>query len=119
MVTLDEALGAVAAASQHPDNRPRLRHLCDLTAVTGVERDFPQLFAMQAKFLEHLDLSQGEMIVAFLAPTPAGQEMAQMAKRSWEGLNAVIVLVHDNEAETLALLGLPETTLATLTKSYV
>lgn len=113
-VTLQESSDVVAAAAAHPDHRPGMRQLCDLSRVTGVERDFPELLKMQARMAESLLTRPHELIVVFYAPTRAGQEMVQMARRSWEGLNSVIVLAQEDEAEALALLGLPEKSLASL-----
>ena len=42
-----------------------------------------------------------------------------MARKSWEGLNSVIVLVQNRESDALALLGLPETSLAALLDGVV
>ena len=113
-VTLQESSDAVAAATTHPDHRLGMRQLCDLSRVTGVERDFPALLKMQARMADSLLTKPMELVVVFYAPTRAGQELVQMARKSWEGLNSVIVLSQEDEAEALALLGLPEKTLAAL-----
>ncbi len=107
-VGLQESLDAVAACSAHPSYSPELRQLCDLTRVTSVERNSVKLLNMQAKVAENLRPGSTDLIVLFLATTPAGQQLAQSARRSWEGLNSVIVLIHDREDEALAMLGLPE-----------
>ncbi len=113
-VTLRESGEVVAAAAAHPDHRLGMRQLCDLSRVTGVERDFPALLKMQALMAESLLIKPMELVVVFYAPTRAGQELVQMARKSWDGLNSVIVLSQDDEAEALALLGLPEKSLAAL-----
>lgn len=113
-VTFQESSDVVASAATHPDHRPGMRQLCDLSRVTGVEHDFPELLKMQARMAESLLTRPNELIVVFYAPTRAGQELVQMARRSWEGLNSVIVLSQEDECEALALLGLPEKTLASL-----
>ena len=119
MVTLQESGEIVAKAAAHPDHRAGMRQLCDLSAVTGVERDFPALLRMQARMAEDLHSRSGDLFVVFYAPTPIGQDMAQMARKSWEGLNSVIVLVQNRESDALALLGLPETSLAALLDGVV
>lgn len=105
-VGLQESIDAIAASARHPDHRPGMRQFCDLSHVTGVERDFPKLLQMQAKIAEDLLPGAHELIVLFYAPTRAGREMAQMARNSWEGLNSVIVLIQDDEAKALDLFGL-------------
>lgn len=113
-VTLQESQSVVLGYGQHPDYRPWMRQLCDLSQVIGVEHNFPELLKMQAKFVETLLPSDRDLLVMFYAPTPAGQALAQMARKSWAGLNAVIVLVQHNEAEALAVLGLRESSIAEL-----
>lgn len=104
----------VAEAAAHPDYRPWMRQLCDLSGVNGVERDFPKLLKMQAKILEDLDPGAEDLMVLFYAPSSPGQEMAHMAQKSWEGLNSVIVRIQDTEAAVLDLLGLPDARLSDL-----
>jgi len=116
MVGLQESLDAIAACVGNPEYQPSMRQLCDLSAVTGVERDFPALLKMQAKMVESLQPAESDLVVLFYAPSRAGQEMAQMARKSWEGLNSVLVLTQDNEAKALALLDLPERSLDALFK---
>jgi hypothetical protein len=113
-VAFQEVSDVVAAAARHPDHRMGMRQLCDVSRVTGVERDFPALMKMQARIAEDLHPEGREMLVLFYAPTPVGKDIAQMARRSWEGLNSVIVLVQEQESEALALFGLPETSLTAL-----
>ena len=114
LVGLQESTDAIGACARHPDYRPWQRQFCDLSRVTGVERDFPKLMKMQAKIVEDLQSDGNDLIVVFYAPTQVGQILAHTARKSWDGLNAVIVLIHDDEAEALALLGLPETSLSDL-----
>jgi len=113
-VGLQESMDIVAEAARHPDYSPWFRQLCDLSSVTGVERNFPKLLKMQAKILEDLGPGGPDMLVLFYAPTRPGQVMAQMAQKSWEGLNSVRVLIQETEVGVLDLLGLPEANLAAL-----
>lgn len=113
-VAFQEVSDVVAAAARHPDHRTGMRQLCDVSRVTGVERDFPALMKMQARIAEDLHPQGRETLVLFYAPTPVGKDIAQMARRSWEGLDSVIVLVQEQESEALALFGLPETSLSAL-----
>lgn len=114
MVGLQESMEVVAAATRHPDYRQTMRQLCDLSQVTGVERDFPALLKMQARIVESLYTPESELVVLFYAPGRAGREMAQMARKSWEGLNSVLVLILDRESQALAVFGLPDLSIAAL-----
>jgi hypothetical protein len=109
---LDETIAKAAECASHPDFDPAMRHLVDLRALTGYERDFPKYFAMQATVMEKFLVPGGGHMFVYLAPTRAGQEMAQMVRRSWDGLDHIIVRIVEHEAEALAILGLRERKLA-------
>ena len=113
-VSLQETLDAVAASAAHPEHRSGLRHFCDVSQVTSVERDFPKLLKMHAKMAESLLPAEDDLVVLFYAPTQEGQKMARQAQKSWQGVSTVIVLICEHEAEALALLGLKEQSLAAL-----
>ena len=113
-VTLAESLAVVSDYARHPNHQPWMRQLCDLSGVTGVERNFPELLKMQARLVETLRPEGRDLLVTFFAPSKAGQELAQMARKSWSGLDSVIVLIHHGEAEALTLLGLRERSFAEL-----
>jgi hypothetical protein len=49
-----------------------------------------------------------DQIFLFLAPTRIGQEMAQMVRRSWDGLAWAIVRIVEDEGQAMTLLGLRE-----------
>ena len=114
LVTLQESMDIVAQSARDPLHQPWQRHLCDLSAVTEVERDFLRLMQMQAKIAETFQPQAHDTIVLFYAPTKAGQMMAEMARKSWEGLNSVLVMVQHSEAQALAMLDLPEQNLQAL-----
>lgn len=107
-VGLTESAEAIAAAARDPAYRSWMRQLCDLSQVTGYERNFPELLKMQARIVDDLMPPGQRLTVLFYAPSRIGQEMALMARKSWEGLDAVVVLIQDNETAALEMLGLPE-----------
>lgn len=113
-VTMQEVTDIVAEATSHPSHCDGMSQLCDLSRVTGIEKDFAALMKMQAKLTENFAVQQSDRLVVFYAPTPLARSIAQMAKRSWDGLNAVVVLMHEDEAEALALLGVAEKRLSDL-----
>ncbi len=113
-VTFAESLAAVAAVARHPDHHDTMRQLCDLSGVTGVERNFPELMQMQARMAESLLPANGERIVVFFAPTAAARQLANMACKSWDGLDQVLVRVVEREEQALALMGLKQTAIAAL-----
>lgn len=113
-VGLQETIDAVAASAEHPDHQPAMRHLCDVSKVTSVERDFPKLLKLHAKIAESLLPVEEDQVVLFYAPTREGQRMARLAQKSWQGISAVIVLISDHEAEAMEMLGLKEASIAAL-----
>ena len=116
-VTFQESSEIVGQSARHPAFSPWLRHLCDLSRVTGVERDYLKLLKMHAKIAEDLRPSGHDLLVLFYAPNRAGQSMAEMARRSWQGQSGAIVMIHDREAEALAMFGLRETSMDELLQS--
>lgn len=113
-VKLCEPAAVVAAATAHPSYCDGMRQLCDVSRVTAVEHDAPALLKLHAHLADSLLARPHELVVVFYAPTQVGQEIAEMARRSWDGVSSVIVLVMVDEAEALAVLGLPETSLEAL-----
>ena len=105
---------AFARYMAHPDYRPGQRQLVDLSAVEHVVYDFAGLLKLQAHKADGLMPEQGETLIVYLAPTPATVQMAQFIERSWSGIAGVVPIVVESEAEALALLGQPETSVAAL-----
>lgn len=113
-ISLQASIAAIAACSAAPGHHAGMRQLVDLSGVTGFEKNFPELLKMQARIAEYLVRGGPELIVLFLAPTRVAQEMAQMALKSWDGLDAIIVRIVEDEAQALALLGVREQCLVDL-----
>ena len=105
-ITFAEAQAAVSEVARHPDHHDTMRQLCDLAGVESVERNFLALMQTQARMAEHLIPPQGERIVVFHAPHAMAQQVAHMARKSWDGQDQVLVRVVDREEQSLALLGL-------------
>ena len=113
-VTLAESLDAVASVARHHGHHDTMRQLCDLSAVTGVERNFPDLMKTQARMADDLMPRHGERFVVFYAPHGPAQTLAEMARKSWDGIDAVLVRVVEREEQALALLGLRQSSMASL-----
>ena len=111
---LQETITASEAISRQPGFHPRMRHLVDLSGLTGYERDFPGFFAMQARLNESFASVPSELVIAFVAPSRIAREMAQMARRGWDGLDLAIIRIFEDEEKALGFLGVPETRIAAL-----
>lgn len=111
---LQETIEKTAECAQHPDFRHTMRHLVDLSRIEGYERDFPGFFVMQARVMDTFPPVGTDQIFVFYAPGRVAQEMAQLVRRSWEGLDWAIVRIVSDEEQALAVLGLRERSIAEL-----
>jgi hypothetical protein len=105
---LDESARTFAAYAAHPEFRPGQKQLVDLAGVTGIEKDYVKLFALQARKADVFLGSGAQTLLVYYAPTPVSFAMAESVLRSWEPSGAVIPLVQQDEAEALEILGQPE-----------
>lgn len=112
-----ETLRAFGAYAQHPDCRPGQKQLVDLSGVTGFERNYAELFKLQALKADVFNAGASQTLVAYYAPTPEVFAMARLIERSWEPFPSVVSLVQQTEADALALLGQRETSFADLLES--
>jgi hypothetical protein len=106
---LHETMVVLAACASHPDFHPAYRHVVDLRAVTDFERDIMGFFKMQASAIETFaDNTLGEhpFHMVMLAPHGVPWEMADLVRRTWEGLGLTIVRVLDAPEGVVDLLGL-------------
>ncbi|THD84191.1 hypothetical protein E7811_00040 [Aliigemmobacter aestuarii] len=111
---IDETIQRGAECGRHPDFRPTMRHLIDLSRVTGYERDFPKFFAMQARLMEEFPRGPTDQMFVYFAPTRPGQEMVQMVRKSWEGLDWALLVALEDETDVMRVLGLPEDRIGSL-----
>lgn len=111
---VEETFRAFGEYMQHPDCRPGQKQLVDLAGVTGFDRDYAKLFALQAKKADVFSAGGVETLAVYHAPTPLARELSRLVLKSWEPFDSVVPLIQDNEADALALLGQPETSFAEL-----
>lgn len=111
---LDETLQGARQTAQDPAFRPHMRHLVDLRAVTGWERDFPGFMALQARLMDVFRWRPAQALVVTIAPHRPAKEMAGLVNRSWDGLDGPLLRIVTDEDQALALLGLREGSLAEL-----
>lgn len=111
---LDETWTAFAQYAADPEFRPGQKQLVDLSQVEGVEQDFPKLMQLQARKAGVIGRPDVETLMVFLAPGKSRDTIAQYIRRSWEGLERIVVRIVPDEAEALSCLGQQETNLSTL-----
>lgn len=110
----DESRTTFARYAQHPLCRPGQKQLVDFSGVTGLERDFVNLSAMQAEMVEVFVAPGRQTLMAFYAAQPLPLFLAALARRPWEGVPGVVARVFATESAALAFLGQPEASLPQL-----
>jgi hypothetical protein len=114
MAGLDDGFKAFEAYLRDPLCRPGQKQFIDLSGVTEIERDFPQLMAFQAfKALQFVAPAQQTLLVYF-APSKISQIMANLSLRSWAGFDHVAARMMEDEAAAMEFLGLRERRIAAL-----
>jgi len=107
-----ESAEAFAAFAKHPDARPGLRHLVDLTRLTDMDQDFAKYMELQAVKAETLASTGVETFMIYLATSPIGRLAANIGKNGWPPESSVVAIVQDSEDAALAALGIPHSTIA-------
>jgi hypothetical protein len=113
-VTIEDSMIAAERYVAHPDFHADQKFLFDSTEVTGHEKDFVKFFQMQGKMVELFATTGRDQLVGCLAPTETAREMAVLVQRGWAPVDHLVMLIHEDEAEVLAFLGQPESSLADL-----
>lgn len=113
-VQLEDSFAAFAEYARHPDRRPGQKHLVDMSGVTAFDRDFTALMKLQAHKADVFMQGDAQTMIVYYAPTRATYAMARQVIRSWEAISSVVVVVQQNEADALALLGLRDTSISSL-----
>lgn len=103
----EETLETFERYARDPGYSPGQKQLVDLSRITTVESDFPQLMAMQARKADIFLEGAAQTILVYLAPPGPGQRLASQIARSWEPFHGVVVRIVETEAEALEILGLP------------
>lgn len=101
----------------HPDYVAGQKQLVDLTHLTSFKKDYVRFMEMQAAKAERLAGAGVQSLAVYIAPTPVSQEIAAMFMKSWAEVESVVIVVQHTEAEALALVGQPETTIEMLLES--
>ncbi|WP_375173314.1 hypothetical protein [Pseudooceanicola sp.] len=108
VATVQETVEAFTRFSRDPDSRPELKHLIDLKDIVEYDRSYVDLMKFQALQVDTLMASGRPSFMIYLAPTRISRSMAHSALKSWDGLEAMVVRVVQDEAEALEMLGLEQ-----------
>jgi len=113
-VTIDETSRWAEHYVRHPDFRPDQKFLFDSSRVTGYEKNAVKFLKMQGQMAEIFAQTGHDQLIGCFAPNDTALEMSRLAQRSWEPVDHLVILIHDDEAELLGFLGQPETRIVDL-----
>lgn len=106
---LAETHAMIVECAAHPDFHPAYRHLVDLRDITDHERDLMGFFTLQARAIDAFPvISDGGhgFHMVMIAPAGPPRAMAEMVRRSWDGLDLVRVVIQDSLEDALEVLGI-------------
>ena len=95
---------------RHPDYDPRMRHLFDYAGVTGIEIDITDFVALQAELADIFAAMETPTLNVHWAPTPPGRQLAEMVRKSWEGVHPHAIRIVPTYKEACDILGLDAAT---------
>lgn len=108
LVTIDEIQAATDAYVAHPDYKAGQKQLVDLSRITAFEKDYARFIMLQAAKAGRFTQSRTQTLCVYYAPTDTAWDLGLTFMRSWQDVDAVVPMIHRDEAESLALLGQPE-----------
>ncbi len=111
---MDDGMESFKSYREHPDFRPGQKQLLDLSAITGMDKDYVKLFALQAEIAEVMVTEPAQTLIVYYAPTPISYDNAKLISRSWDSVCSVVTSVQRSEADCLNILGLSEPNFAAL-----
>jgi hypothetical protein len=109
-IKIETTAKAFAQYMAHPDCRPGQKQLVDMRGVTGFEKDYAKLMAMQAQKAEQFTGQGMETLIVYLVDDQQHGHLARVIIQSWDGLDGVVARIQTDEADALELLGQPERT---------
>ena len=100
------ALKAFTRYMEAEDFAPLQHHLVDLTDVQEFEKDYPSIMQLTARLIDSAPPARVPPIMGVLAPTPAGQEYAQLSIRALGKSNRLTIFVDEDERRLMETMGL-------------
>lgn len=84
--------------SSHP-------HFFDFSRVTGYTIDHPKFMSFMALLADIYPADGNEQLFVFYAPPGAPAEMAELARRPWEGNSRILIRVTEERSHAADILG--------------
>lgn len=111
---LPEAEALMDEYYAHPDMRPDMKRLFDLSGLTGYDVDFQRMLAIHAEKTHVFTEKTADMMMVVFAPTTVSREFGQLLVAPWRGVSGMVATVQSDEAAVLAILGQPEQSFASM-----
>ncbi|MWB77101.1 hypothetical protein GLS40_03595 [Pseudooceanicola sp. 216_PA32_1] len=118
-VILSDSSTALQRFAAHPEFRPGLNQLIDLTDVTGHIADPVELFRVHARKAEVFNRPGEQNLTVYIAPHETAQKLVALILRSFEGIEGLRHSVVRAEAEAMDVLGFAQRSVAELTEQPV
>ncbi len=109
-----DARGAFEAYLKDKRFQSGHKHFVDLSHIEEIDYDMPDFFKLQLSKVEGYLLDEAQTIIVYYAPHDTAFELARLCARSWEMVPSVVTMIIQDEAEALAMVGVPQTSIAML-----
>ncbi|WP_281954849.1 hypothetical protein [Pseudophaeobacter arcticus] len=104
-ITADELIEASQRFALEPDFVPGQPHFFDMSQITSYDIDFPKFLAFMANLAEIYPSGECEQLFVFYAPEGKPAEMADMARKPWEGSSSIFIRVAHTRDQAFDILG--------------
>lgn len=104
-IHVDELIIAAKRYAKEPQAGKPQPHLFDLSRVTSYDFDFTKLATFMAQLADIYPTSGGEQLFVFFAPPGKPAEMAEFARRPWEGSSTILIRVVQTSEQAFDILG--------------
>ncbi len=104
-VTLDEITNALQQFSREPALEHGQPHFFDFSQITSYEINYPKFLKFMAKLVDIYPSSGGEQLNVFHAPSGPPAEMAEMARKPWDGSETILIRITHTREQAFDILG--------------
>lgn len=104
-IVVDELINAANKFALEEENVPGLPHFFDFSRVTSYKLDYTKFLGFMARLSEIYPPDAEEQMFVFYAPSGKPTEMAELARRPWEGSGTILIRVAQCQQQAFDILG--------------
>ncbi len=104
-INADELIEAGTQFGREMTEYVNYPHFFDFSKVTGYTIDHTKLMSFMALLADIYTAGRAEQLFVFYAPPGPSAELAQMARRPWEGNSKIIIRVAETRSHACDILG--------------